>query len=58
MFPRTGIPVRRIWHDTLLVEPNETADVAFVADNKSDRMLHCHVTDPQKGGLMAVRRVR
>jgi hypothetical protein len=39
---RNGIPVRRTWHDTLLVEPNETAAIAFVADNPGDWMLHCH----------------
>jgi FtsP/CotA-like multicopper oxidase with cupredoxin domain len=33
---RNGILVRRTWHDTLLMEPNETADIAFVADNPSD----------------------
>jgi len=37
---RNGIPVRRTWHYTLLVEPNETADIAFVADNPGDWMLH------------------
>ena len=54
---RNGIPVRRTWHDTLLVEPNETADFAFVADNPGDWMLHCHVTDHQESGMMAVIRV-
>jgi FtsP/CotA-like multicopper oxidase with cupredoxin domain len=33
---RNGILVRRTWHDTLLMEPNETADIAFVAGNPSD----------------------
>jgi plastocyanin len=47
-------PSRRTWHDTLLVEPNETADLAFVADNPGDWMLHCHVTDHQESGMMAV----
>jgi FtsP/CotA-like multicopper oxidase with cupredoxin domain len=54
---RNGILVRRTWHDTLLVEPNETADIAFVADNSADWMLHCHVTDHQESGMMAVIRV-
>ena len=54
---RNGIPVRRTWHDTLLVEPNETADIAFVADNPGDWMLHWHVTDHQESGMMAVIRV-
>jgi hypothetical protein len=42
---RNGIPVRHTWHDTLLVEPNETVAIAFVADNPGDWMLHCHATD-------------
>ena len=54
---RNGIPVRRTCHDTLLMEPNETADVALVADNPGDGMLHCHVTDHQESGMMAVIRV-
>jgi FtsP/CotA-like multicopper oxidase with cupredoxin domain len=54
---RNGIPARRTWHDTLLVEPNETADLALVTDNPGDWMLHCHVTDHQESGMMAVIRV-
>ncbi len=30
---RNGIPVRRTWHDTLLMESNGTADITLVADN-------------------------
>jgi FtsP/CotA-like multicopper oxidase with cupredoxin domain len=41
----------------LLVEPDEIADIAFVADNPADWMLHCHVTDHQESGMMAVIRV-
>lgn len=50
-------PSRRTWHDTLLVEPNETTDIDFVADNPGNWMLHCHVTDHQESGMMAVIRV-
>jgi FtsP/CotA-like multicopper oxidase with cupredoxin domain len=39
------------------MEPNETADLALVADNPRDWMLHCHVTDHQESGMMAVIRV-
>ena len=45
------------WADTVLVEPKQAVDVAFVADNPGDWMLHCHVTDHQTAGLMAVLRV-
>ena len=42
----------RQWADTVLVSPQETVDVAFVADNPGDWMLHCHVMDHQIAGLM------
>ena len=45
---RNGMPVRRTWHDTFFMEPNETADITFVADNPGDWMLHCHATDPRR----------
>lgn len=45
------------WSDTVFVEPRQTVDVAFVADNPGDWMVHCHVTDHQTAGLMAVLRV-
>ena len=55
---RNGSPVPyRQWADTVLVSPQETVDVAFVADNPGDWMLHCHVMDHQTAGLMTVLRV-
>jgi FtsP/CotA-like multicopper oxidase with cupredoxin domain len=48
---------RREWSDTVLMPPKETVDIAFVADNPGDWMLHCHVTDHQMAGLMTVLRV-
>jgi FtsP/CotA-like multicopper oxidase with cupredoxin domain len=55
---RNGVSVpHREWADTVLVPPKETVDVAFVADNPGDWMLHCHVTDHQMSGLMTVLRV-
>lgn len=51
-----GIPVRRTWHDTLLAEPDETADIAFAADNQSDWMLQYHATDHQERATRAVSR--
>jgi FtsP/CotA-like multicopper oxidase with cupredoxin domain len=50
------VPYRQ-WADTVLVSPQETVDVAFVADNPGDWMLHCHVMDHQTAGLMTVLRV-
>ena len=44
---------RREWLDTLLLAPKERAELAFVADNPGDWMLHCHVLEHQAGGMMA-----
>jgi FtsP/CotA-like multicopper oxidase with cupredoxin domain len=55
---RNGSPApRRTWADTVLVPPAESVDIAFVADNPGDWMLHCHVTDHQATGMMNVLRV-
>jgi len=55
---RNGSPVPyHQWADTVLVPPRETADVAFVADNPGNWMLHCHVMDHQVAGLMTVLRI-
>jgi FtsP/CotA-like multicopper oxidase with cupredoxin domain len=43
--------------DTLLLMPDETAEVAFVADNPGDWMLHCHVIEHQETGMMGYFRV-
>jgi FtsP/CotA-like multicopper oxidase with cupredoxin domain len=43
--------------DTVLVPLKETADIAFVASNPGDWMLHCHVTDHQVSGMMAILRI-
>jgi FtsP/CotA-like multicopper oxidase with cupredoxin domain len=55
---RNGSPVpHRQWADTVLVPPKEATEVAFVADNPGDWMLHCHVTDHQVSGMMTVLQV-
>lgn len=55
---QNGKPTKyREWRDTVLIAPRESADVAFVADNPGDWMIHCHVLDHQEGGMMAVIRV-
>ena len=43
--------------DTLLLLPEETAEVAFVADNPGDWMFHCHVIEHQETGMMGYFRV-
>ncbi len=51
-----AVPSRQ-WADTVLVPPKQAVEVAFVADNPGDWMLHCHVTDHQVSGMMAVLRI-
>jgi len=51
-----SVPYRQ-WADTVLVPPKEAVDIAFVADNPGDWMLHCHVTDHQVSGMMAILRI-
>ncbi|WP_244641137.1 multicopper oxidase family protein [Allosediminivita pacifica] len=55
---RNGEPTRyREWQDTVLVAPEETVEIAFVADNPGDWMFHCHILEHQAAGMMAVVRV-
>jgi FtsP/CotA-like multicopper oxidase with cupredoxin domain len=55
---RNGTPTRyREWRDTVLLQPQERVEVAFVADNPGSWMLHCHVLDHQNGGMMSVIKV-
>ncbi|MGQ0524278.1 MAG: multicopper oxidase family protein [Betaproteobacteria bacterium] len=55
---RNGIPNGlREWADTVLMAPRERVQIAFVADNPGDWMLHCHVLAHQAGGMSAVLRV-
>jgi FtsP/CotA-like multicopper oxidase with cupredoxin domain len=50
------VPYRQ-WQDTVLMKPKDEVEVAFVADNPGNWMLHCHVMDHQMSGLMTVLRV-
>jgi FtsP/CotA-like multicopper oxidase with cupredoxin domain len=43
--------------DTVLLTQQETAEIAFVADNPGDWMLHCHILEHQESGMGAVFRV-
>lgn len=55
---RNGRPEpRRPWADTVLLDPEGRAEIAFVADNPGDWVLHCHVLAHQASGMMAVLRV-
>ena len=52
---REALP--RLSGDTILLDPRSRAEVAFVADNPGDWMLHCHVLEHQASGMMATLRV-
>jgi FtsP/CotA-like multicopper oxidase with cupredoxin domain len=55
---RNGATVpHRQWRDTVLLAPKDVIEVAFVADNPGDWMLHCHVMDHQVSGMMTVLRI-
>ena len=43
--------------DTLLMDRGESVEVAFVADNPGDWMLHCHVPEHSISGMMTWFRV-
>lgn len=45
------------WADTVLVMPQERVQIAFVADNPGNWMLHCHIIEHQDTGMMAWFRV-
>ena len=55
---RDGRPTRyREWLDTVLMPPRARAEIAFVADNPGNWMIHCHILEHQHSGMMAVVRV-
>jgi FtsP/CotA-like multicopper oxidase with cupredoxin domain len=55
---RNGRPTRhREWLDTVMLDPRERAEIAFVADNPGDWMFHCHVLEHQASGMMSCIRV-
>jgi FtsP/CotA-like multicopper oxidase with cupredoxin domain len=55
---RNGQPTAyREWLDTVLVDPDETVEIAFVADNPGDWLFHCHILEHMEAGMYAVIRV-
>ena len=48
--PAQSLPVHHA--DTVLLLPEETVEVAFVADNPGDWMFHCHIIEHQETGMM------
>ncbi len=55
---RNGRPTaHREWLDTVFLDRDESAEIAFVADNPGDWLFHCHVLEHMQGGMMSVIRV-
>ena len=55
---RNGQPTaHKEWQDTVLIDPRERVEIAFVADNIGDWMFHCHILEHQASGMMGVIRV-
>lgn len=49
---RNGRPVPMTpWRDTTMVAPRETLEIAFVADNPGDWLIHCHILEHHAGGM-------
>jgi FtsP/CotA-like multicopper oxidase with cupredoxin domain len=40
--------------DTVLLRPEQTLEIALVADNPGSWMFHCHILEHQESGMMAV----
>lgn len=47
----------REWQDTVLMKPRERVEIALVADNPGNWMIHCHILEHQAAGMMGVIRV-
>lgn len=45
------------WKDTILLRPDERAEVAFVAETRGDWMVHCHILAHQETGMMGTIRI-
>lgn len=48
--PLPGVP-NGPWRDTDLLAPEETASLAFVADNPGKWLIHCHMLEHQAAGM-------
>lgn len=55
---RDGKPVSQAYRqDVIVVRPNESVDVAVLADNPGDWVIHCHNLEHEEHGLMTKIRV-
>ena len=40
-----------MWRDTFLIGPEQTTQIAFVADNKGKWLFHCHMLEHAAAGM-------
>ena len=45
------------WRDTILMDRGEAKEIALVADNPGDWLLHCHMLEHAAAGMMTWVRV-
>lgn len=50
---RSGVEVDEgeMWRDTFLIGPEQTTQIAFVADNKGKWLFHCHMLEHAAAGM-------
>ncbi len=53
---RPGEPAPRM-AGQVLVDPEESVEVAFVADSPGDWLFHCHILEHMEAGMFATLRV-
>lgn len=49
--------LRGEWLDTVLIPPQQSVEIGFVADNPGDWMFHCHILEHQMSGMSGIVRV-
>jgi FtsP/CotA-like multicopper oxidase with cupredoxin domain len=52
-FERSGEGFRPYWLDTVIVDPERSERIAFVADNPGKWMIHCHMIEHMAAGMAA-----
>ncbi|HGG63684.1 MAG TPA: multicopper oxidase family protein, partial [Rhodobacteraceae bacterium] len=44
--------------DTILVQPNETREIAFIGENPGEWLFHCHMLSHQAAGMRTWVRIK
>ncbi len=52
LLQKNGAPINDgPWRDTVIVDPGDRIDVAFVADNPGKWLIHCHMAEHMAAGM-------